>query len=53
MLLNYFFSAPAVALTSHGIGEGKKMTCYPALKDRLTASGKYTHEDNRVVVDGM
>ncbi|KAK4311669.1 hypothetical protein Pmani_016865 [Petrolisthes manimaculis] len=46
-------AAPAVALTSHGVGEGKKMTCYPALKDKLTASGKYTHQDSKVVVDGQ
>lgn len=44
-------AAPAVSLTSHGIGEGKKITCYPALKDKFD-SNKYTHVDSKVVVDG-
>ncbi|XP_047496070.1 Parkinson disease protein 7 homolog [Penaeus chinensis] len=44
-------AAPAVSLTALGIGEGKKVTCYPALKDRLDAS-KYTYQDQKVVVDG-
>lgn len=47
-----YFSAPAVSLAGIGVGEGKKMTCYPALKDKLTASGKYTFVDEKVVIDG-
>ncbi|XP_071541993.1 Parkinson disease protein 7-like [Panulirus ornatus] len=46
-------AAPAVALTAHGIGEGKRMTCYPALKEKLLASGKHTFLEERVVVDGQ
>ncbi|KAG0713361.1 Protein/nucleic acid deglycase DJ-1 [Chionoecetes opilio] len=46
-------AAPAVSLAGVGVGEGKKMTCYPALKDKLTASGKYTYEDKKVVIDGQ
>lgn len=46
-------AAPAVSLVGTGVGEGKKMTCYPALKDKLTASGKYTFQDQKVVVDGQ
>ncbi|XP_050712886.1 Parkinson disease protein 7-like [Eriocheir sinensis] len=46
-------AAPAVSLTSVGVGEGKKMTCYPALKDKLTGSGKYTFVDEKVVIDGQ
>lgn len=46
-------AAPAVCLTAHGIGEGKKATCYPALKDRLTANGKHTFQEDKVVVDGQ
>ena len=45
--------APAVSLASHGIGEGRKITCYPALKDKIISTGKYTHCDDQVVVDGQ
>merc|ERR1739838_85909 len=44
-------AAPAVSLTAHGIGEGKKITCYPALKEKID-SNKYIHVDSKVVVDG-
>ncbi|XP_045112293.1 Parkinson disease protein 7-like [Portunus trituberculatus] len=46
-------AAPAVSLAGIGIGQGKKMTCYPALKDKLTGSGKHTFEDKKVVIDGQ
>ncbi|XP_042231474.1 Parkinson disease protein 7-like [Homarus americanus] len=46
-------AAPALALTAHGIGEGKRVTCYPALKDKLLNSGKHTFQEERVVVDGQ
>ncbi|KAK7076419.1 Protein deglycase DJ-1zDJ-1 [Halocaridina rubra] len=46
-------AAPAVCLTTHGIGEGKNVTCYPSLKDRITSTGKYTFKEDRVVVDGQ
>ncbi|XP_069959538.1 Parkinson disease protein 7 [Cherax quadricarinatus] len=45
-------AAPAISLTAHGIGEGKRVTCYPSLKDKLLESGKYTYQEERVIVDG-
>lgn len=45
-------ASPAVALSAHGIGEGKRVTCYPALKERFTP-GKYSYQEERVVVDGQ
>lgn len=46
-------AAPALCLPAHGVGEGKKVTCYPALKDKLVTNGKYHFQEDRVVVDGQ
>ncbi len=42
-------ASPAVALQPHGLLEGVKATCYPALQDKLDPA--YVSND-RVVVDG-
>lgn len=45
--------AAPTALKSHGIGEGKTITCYPALKNEMEDGGKYTYTDSHnVVIDG-
>ncbi len=40
-------AAPAIALAPHGLLEGRRATCYPALRDRLDQ-----YVDEPVVVDG-
>lgn len=42
--------AAPIALASHGVGAGKKLTSHPSVRDQLTA---FQYEDTeRVVVDG-
>lgn len=43
-------ASPAMVLKAHGIGCGKKITCYPSFKDQL--DGKFTFVDEIVVQDG-
>ncbi|KAB7497834.1 Protein deglycase DJ-1zDJ-1 [Armadillidium nasatum] len=43
-------AAPAIALTAHGIGEGKPVTGYPSMKDKFPSS--YSYQEQPVVVDG-
>jgi len=42
-------ASPAVALTPHGLLDGKKATCYPSCADQLPDTSQ---ADKRVVVDG-
>jgi len=42
--------AAPTALLAHDIGKGKKITSYPAFKDKL--SKDYNYSEDRVVVDG-
>ncbi|XP_012258211.2 protein dj-1beta [Athalia rosae] len=42
--------AAPTALKAHGIAEGKKITCYPSMKDKV--EGAYTWVDEKVVIDG-
>jgi protein DJ-1 len=42
--------AAPIALKSHGIHSGKKLTSHPGVKDQL--SGSYQYQEDRVVVDG-
>ncbi|KAJ8917252.1 hypothetical protein NQ315_002269 [Exocentrus adspersus] len=42
--------AAPTALKAHGIGLGKKITSYPAMKDQLTDS--YDYKEDNVVIDG-
>ncbi|XP_054712682.1 Parkinson disease protein 7 homolog [Uloborus diversus] len=42
--------AAPIALKSHGIGNGKKITSYPGKKAELS-TGEYQYSENRVVVD--
>ncbi|KAF7406007.1 hypothetical protein HZH68_005376 [Vespula germanica] len=42
--------AAPIALKSHGIGKGKRLTSYPAMKNQLTNG--YEYSEDRVVVDG-
>lgn len=43
-------AAPAVVLSPTGILDNKKFTCYPDLKNKLSATAVYV--DKKVVVDG-
>ncbi|KAF2348883.1 Protein DJ-1 [Trinorchestia longiramus] len=44
-------AAPAVVLTAAGVGEGKRVTCYPSLESGF--GDKYNYiADEKVVVDG-
>ncbi|CAI9741246.1 disease 7 homolog [Octopus vulgaris] len=43
--------AGPTALMAHKICMGKRLTSYPAFKDKLTAAG-YNYSEDRVVVDG-
>lgn len=43
-------ASPALVLKAHGVGLGKKITCYPSFKDQL--EGKFTFVDEVVVQDG-
>ncbi|CAG0881142.1 unnamed protein product [Cyprideis torosa] len=43
--------AAPLALKAHGIGQGKKVTNYPALEDQMAGDG-YTYLQDRVVEDG-
>ncbi|XP_064097012.1 protein dj-1beta-like [Macrobrachium nipponense] len=45
-------AAPAICLPAHGVGEGKKVTCYPSLEKKFPP-GKYTFQPDKVVVDGQ
>ncbi|KAJ8021195.1 Protein/nucleic acid deglycase DJ-1 [Holothuria leucospilota] len=44
--------AAPMALLTHGIGKGQKLTSHPSIKDMLVQSGHYTYSEDRVVVDG-
>jgi len=43
--------AAPLALKSHGIGKGKKITSHPSVDSQLKDAG-YTYSEDRVVVDG-
>jgi len=43
-------ASPALVLPASGLGEGRGVTCYPALKEKLGAA--YKHVDQKVVLDG-
>lgn len=43
-------ASPAMVFKAHGIGLGKKITCYPSFSDKL--DGKFTFVDEVVVQDG-
>ena len=45
-----FIAAP-LAFKTHGIATGKKITSYPAFKEKLESD--YDYSEDRVVVDGM
>ena len=42
-------ASPALVLTPHGLLEGHKATCYPAMQDKL---GDKSESHKRVVVSG-
>lgn len=42
-------ASPALVFPVHGVGIGKKITCYPSFKDQL--DGKFTFVDEVVVQD--
>ncbi|XP_064460408.1 Parkinson disease protein 7 homolog [Ornithodoros turicata] len=44
--------AAPIALKSHGVGCGKKVTSHPSKKDEVS-SGDYKYSEDRVVVDGQ
>ena len=44
--------AAPVVLKAHNVCLGKKVTCYPSVKDQMIEGGVYTYVDNKVVVDG-
>ena len=46
-------SAAPTALKKHGIGKGKSLTSYPAMKDTMTEGTVYKYMEQRVVVDGI
>ncbi len=47
----FLFSAP-IALKSHGIGNGKKLTSHPGVKETMTTGTSYSYQEDRVVKDG-
>ena len=42
-------ASPALVFPAHGVGTGKKITCYPSFADKL--EGKFTFVDEAVVQD--
>ena len=44
-------SLAPIAFKSHGIANGKKITSYPSVKERLVNNYQYIDEE-KVVVDG-
>lgn len=48
----FYSRAAPTALHKHNICVGKSVTSYPAMKDKMTADGKYEYKEERVVVDG-
>jgi len=50
-LLAAICASPAIALPPCGVGEGKRVTCYPALAQHLGDKYTYVKED-KVVLDG-
>lgn len=44
-------ASPAMVFKAHGIGQNKKITCYPSFKDDLGSN--YTFVNEKVVQDGQ
>ncbi|XP_066149254.1 protein dj-1beta isoform X2 [Euwallacea fornicatus] len=44
--------AAPTALKAHGIGVGKAVTSYPAMKAQMEEGGSYNYKEDKVVVDG-